>query len=235
MTRPFTILVIFFILSCKDTKKKSNPLKDIEAVTLQKQVTKFDTLPNGKKLLDTYDSGMALYYKEVIGSDTLKGGGITCYGMDDSLRYFYFKKGNTLHLLNQSSKYGSAWSLGILERDFNSFFMTCIDNGNSCPSSYQIFDKKTGLNLMGEKVEAISYAYLHDTLFMLYDNRSKNRKSSNITLFNVRTKGRENYKLPTNLPELCDIQIDKISRRILKISFTNYVGDNFEKTKTYNR
>lgn len=49
------------------------------------------TLPNGKLLLDSMDSGMNLHYKEVVGSDTLKGGYTIGYGTDDSMEYFYLR------------------------------------------------------------------------------------------------------------------------------------------------
>ena len=93
-----------------------------------------ELLPNGKRLLDTYDSAMSLYYKEVVGSDTLLDGGITCYGEDDSMRYFYLRKGNEMHLLNQSSVYQSPWSLGVVEEEFSDFFLVRLDNGNSSPA-----------------------------------------------------------------------------------------------------
>lgn len=194
-----------------------------------------DTLPNGKRLLNNIDSSMSMYYKEVVGPDTLSGGYIICYGIDDSTKYFYLKYGDTLYLLNQTPIYTSTWSLGTLEKDFDTFFMTRIDNGNSTPSSYQIFDKKTGHNILGDKFEAISYAYLQDTLFMLYDNWIKNQTADSITLFNTITKRKESYKLPNDLPEPCDVQIEDLSQKNLKVSFTGYIGSSFEKTRTYRR
>ena len=190
MKRLLKILTLF-IFSSFHEENRTTPRK-AAAYDSSKKNEHFVTLPNGKILLDTYDSGMVFYYKEVVGSDTLKGGGITCYGIDDSMRYFYLQNGKELHLLNQSTKYQSPWSLGILEKDFTTFFMTRIDNGNGYPCSYQIFDKKTGVNILGAKIEAISYAYLQDTLFMLYDNWAKKQKADSITLFNVRTKKIEN-------------------------------------------
>ncbi len=236
MIRPLQILtIILFLFSCNQPQKKT----EMEKPKLPKHIDllepDLDTLPNGKRLLDNMDSGMVYYYKEVVGSHTLNGGYITCYGIDDSTKYFYLRHGDTLHLLNQGSILASTWGLGTLEKDFPTFFMTTIDNGNGCPSSYQIFDKQTGKNILGNKVEAISYAYLQDTLFMLYDNWNEHKRSDSITLFNVRTKTKEVYQLPNDLPEFCDIQIDKLSKNKLKLSFETYVGDNFESTKTYSR
>jgi len=234
MIRHFKILVLILIIaSCYEQNKIDS--QEGRPNNLRSKRKHVDTLPNGKILFDTYDSGKVFYYKEVVGSDTLKGGAITCYGIDDSIRYFYLRNGNLLHLLNQSSKYQSPWSLGTLEKDFTTFFMTRIDNGNGCPFTYQIFDKKTGLNILGEKVEAMSFAYLQDTLFMLYDNWTDNHRQDSFTLFNACTNRKEAYKLPNNLPAYCDIQIDKLTKKNLAISFTTYVGDNFEKTKIFNR
>ena len=236
MIRPLVILTTFILFfSCRRTDKKPEP----KSVKIPKHIDilepDHDTLPNGKRLLDNIDSGMVHYYKEVVGSDTLKGGYITCYGIDDSTKYFYLRYGDTLHLLNQGSIFASTWGLGTLEKDFTTFFMIRIDNGNGCPSSYQIFDKRTGKNILGDKVEADSYKYLQDTLFMLYDSWNQHKRTNNITLFNVRTKKKEFYEFPDHLPDFCDIQINKLSPKSLTVTFESYVGDNFESTKTYSR
>jgi hypothetical protein len=236
MVRLLVILAIFLSLfSCHRSQKKLeskivNRLRLIDILEPD-----LDTLPNGKRLLDNIDSGMVHYYKEVVGSDTLKGGYISCYGIDDSTKYYYLRAGNTLHLLNQGSILASTWGLGTLEKDFTTFFMIRIDNGNGCPSSYQIFDKGTGKNILGDKVEADSYTYLQDPLFMLYQNWNQHERTNTITLFNVRTKKKEFYKLPDHLPDFCDIQIGKLSTKNLTVTFESYVGDIFEKTKIYSR
>jgi hypothetical protein len=242
MIRPLIILtLLLLLLSCNRSQRKleTKIIDSPEQTAIPKQIDMLepdhDTLPNGIRLLDNIDSGMVNYYKEVVGSDTLKGGYITCYGIDDSTKYFYLRNRDKLYLLNQTPIYTSTWSLGILEKDFDTFFMTQIDNGNGCPSSYQIFDKRTGKNILGDDVKAYSYAFLQDTLFMLYESWNKHKPTNNITLFNVKTKTKEIYKLPDNLPEFCDIQIAKLSRKNLKLSFETYVGDNFESTKTYSR
>lgn len=237
MNRPLVILTTFILLfSCGRLEKKP---EQSTAVQTTKHIDilepDHDTLPNGKRLLDNMELGMVHYYKEVVGSDTLKGGYITCYGIDDSTKYFYLRHGDTLHLLNQGSILASTWGLGTFEKDFSNFFMTQIDNGNGCPSSYQIFDKRTGKNILGDKVEADSYKYLQDTLFMLYETWDDHKRTNTITLFNVTTKKKEFYKLPDNLPEFCDIQISKLSKKSLSLTFESYVGDTFELTKTYSR
>jgi hypothetical protein len=234
MTRLLIILTILFaIYSCKEQIKPNT--KKTEKFINSKKVENFDTLPNGKLLLDTYDSGMVFYYKEVVGSDTLKDGKITCYGIDDSIRYFYLRDGENLHLLNQSTIHQSPWSLGRLEKEFNTFILITLDNGNGCPTSYQIFDKATGNNILGDKIVANGYIFLKDTLFMFYDNWNKNKQADTLTLFNVKTKNREFFKLPNNLPEFCDIQIEKLSKTKLKVTFETFVGDRYEKSKTYSR
>ena len=229
--RTLYILLALFLIFCSCEQKSKN-----DATLINSEKDKYlDTLLNGKAILDTYDSAMLLYYKEVVGSDTLNDGSITRYGIDDSMRYFYLQNGNKLHLLNKSSKYQSPWSLGTLERDFSTFFLTRIDNGNSCPSSYQVFDKTSGLNILGDKIKAISYAYLQDTLFMLYDNSTRDKQLDSITLINVLTKRREVYKLPPNLPHDIEIQIDTLTKTYFKVSLSSYVGENFEMTEKYSR
>ena len=240
MIRSLFILTIFpALFSCNSPEKKPAQKPAQKSAAIPSMIDLLepdrDTLPNGKRLLDNVDSGMVHYYKEVVGSDTLQGGYITCYGIDDSTKYFYLRHGKQLHLLNQGSIYASTWGLGTLEKDFAGFFMTSIDNGNGCPASYQLFDKKTGLNILGPGAEADSYAYLNDTLFMLYDTWHEHKRTGEICLFNVSTKKRESFALPDSLPDFCDIQIDRLTRRTLKLSFSAYVGDFSEMTRTYKR
>jgi hypothetical protein len=236
MTRPLIILTIFLTsFSCNRTEEKV----ESKTINLTKQIDllepDLDTLPNGIRLLDNVDSGMVNYYKEVVGSDTLKGGYILCYGIDDSTKYLYIKKGENLHLLNKTPIYTSTWSLGTIEKDFTNSILTQIDNGNGCPSSYQLFDKQTGENILGEGLKANGYISYNDTLFMFYDNWSKNKQADTLTLLNVKTKRREFFKLPNNLPEFCDIQIEKLSKKNLKVTLETFVGDRYEKSKTYSR
>jgi hypothetical protein len=236
MIRPLIILTIFLLfLSCNRPLKKP----ELKIVDRPKEIDilepDLDTLPNGKRLLDNIDSGMVYYYKEVIGSDTLKGGYILCYGIDDSTKYLYIRKGKNLHLLNKTPINTSTWSLGTLEKDFTYSVLTQVDNGNGCPSSYNLFNKKTGENILGEAINANGYIFLKDTLFMFYDNWNRNKKADTLTLLNVKTKSREFYKLPNNLPEFCDIQIKKLSKTNLKVSFETFVGDRYKKSKTYSR
>jgi hypothetical protein len=151
MIRALKILSLLFLLSCNSVEKHSNLQQITKTDSVPITSSKNNTLPNGQRLLDNLDSGMVLYYKEVVGSDTLKGGYITCYGIDDSAKYFYLRHGDKLHLLSKTPKYTSTWSLGTLEKDFDSFFITNIDNGNGVPSTYQVFDKKTGENILEKK------------------------------------------------------------------------------------
>ncbi|MEJ8817485.1 hypothetical protein [Lacibacter sp. H407] len=202
-----------------------------------------DTLPNGKKILNNIDSGMDHYYKEVVGTDTLTGGYLTCYGIDDSMKYFYLRHGDTLHLLNQTPTYTSTWSLGVLEKDFDNFFITRIDNGNGVPETFQVFDKTTSKNLLGDKVEAWNFKYLGDTLFFLYDNHSVklignyiNRKyADSIFLYNVKSGMRQGYKLPyENQSDIIYYDIKNLTKRNLIVSRRDHYTE-VEKLVKYNR
>jgi hypothetical protein len=228
MIRPLVILTTFVLLfSCDRLEKKPEQLK---VVKTSKQIDilepDHDTLPNGKRLLDNLDSGMVHYYKEVVGSDTLKGGYITCYGIDDSIKYFYLRHGDTLHLLNQTPIYTSTHSLGTLEKDFDTFILTTVDNGNGVPFTYQIFDKRTGKNILGDKVEAWNYKYLGDTLFFLYDNHTVNlignyidrKYADSIFLFNSKTGRRQGFRLAKENPnDIIYYDIKSITNKSLTI------------------
>jgi hypothetical protein len=202
-----------------------------------------DTLPNGKRLLDNMDSGMVHYYKEVVGSDTLKGGYITCYGIDDSTKYFYLRHGDTLHLLNQTPIYTSTWSLGTLEKDFDNFILTTVDNGNGVPFTYQIFDKRTGKNILGDKVEAWNYKKYGDSLFFLYDNHTvtiignhiNRKKADSIFLYNATSGRQQRFKLPNEIPYDSYLDLKKITKNNLTISWVQMMTDDDEKLVKYSR
>ena len=167
------------------------------------------------------------YYKEIVGSDTLKGDFITCYGIDDSMKYFYLRNGDTLHLLNKASIHKSSWSLGTLEKDFDSFFITRIDNGNDVPFTYQVFDKKEGKNLLGNNVVALDFKYLKDSLFFLYDNHTANftgnyidrKEADSIFIYNIKSGNRQGFKLPFENPtDIIYYDLIKITKNNLIIS-----------------
>ena len=235
MIRPLVILTTFILFfSCGRTDKKPEP----KSVGIPKQIDilepDHDTLPNGKRLLDNMDSGMVHYYKEVVGSDTLKGGYITCYGIDDSTKYFYLRHGDTLHLLNQTPIYTSTWSLGTLEKDYNSFFLTRVDNGNGTVSTYQVFDKRTGKNILGDKVEAWNYHTLNDSLFFLYDNHTVNlignhidrKEADSIFLYNTASGRRQGFNLAKENPnDIIYYDIKNLSKHSLTISRREHYTD----------
>ncbi len=244
MIRPLVILTIFLSLfSCNINEKKP----EAKAVGIPKEIDILepdrDTLPNGKRLLDNIDSGMVHYYKEVVGSDTLIGGYISCYGIDDSTKYFYLRHGDTLHLLNQTPMYTSTWSLGTLEKDYNSFFLTRVDNGNGTVATYQIFDKRTGKNILGDKVEAWNYKTYNDSLFFLYDNHTVNyigtyidrKKADSIFLYNAVSGRRQRFKLPKEIPYDSYLDLKKITKNSLTISWVQIMTDDDKKFVTYSR
>ncbi len=244
MIRPLVILTILILfISCDRAGKKPEP----KIVSIPKQIDilepDHDTLPNGKRLLDNMDSGMVHYYKEVVGSDTLKGGYISCYGIDDSTKYFYLRHGDTLHLLNQTPIYTSTWSLGTLEKDFNTFILTRVDNGNGVPATYQIFDKLTGENILGKDVEAWNYKTFNDSLFFLYDNHTVNlignyidrKPADSIYLYNAVSGRRKGFKLPKEIPYDSYLDLKRITKNILTISWVQIMTNDDEKLVTYSR
>lgn len=202
-----TLSILILLFSC-NTSERGSDWKETSAVKIQ-QVANFDTLPNGQRLLDNMDSAFYYYYKEVVGTDTLKGGYVTCYGVDDSMNYFYLRHGDTLHLLNKREKIVGAKSLGTLEEDFDSFFISRIDNGNGVAETYQVFDKRSGKNLLGEGVEAWGFKCLGDALYFLYDNHTVNlidnyyidrKEADSIFLYNIKSDVRQGFKLPSKEP-----------------------------------
>jgi hypothetical protein len=244
MIRPIQILtVVLFLFSCKQSSKKPEAEKLFYPKEIDFLEPDLDTLPNGIRLLDNIDSGMVHYYKEIVSSDTLKGGYISCYGIDDSTKYFYLRHGNQLHLLNQTPIYTSTWSLGRLEEDFDSFILTRIDNGNGEPSTFQIFDKQTGKNILGENVEACNYQTYNDSLFFLYDNHTvklagnyiDRKQADSIFLYNANSGRRQRFKLAKEIPYDSYIELKEITKNTLTISWVKIMTEDKEKLVEYNR
>jgi hypothetical protein len=234
MIRCFSILAILFFLSCNPKENKSAQEQTTKADTVKNNTVNYDTLPNGIRLLDNSDSSMHVYYREVVGSDTLTGGYITCYGIDDNSKYFYLRHDDTLHLLNKISKEATTWALGVLEKDFPAFFITAVDHGNNVPETYQVFEKSTAKNLLGNSKEAWNYKYLDDTLFFLYDNHTltitgnyaERKDADSIFLYNIKSGSREGFKLPEASPDdIIYYDIKRLTNHSLTISsrkeFTN--------------
>jgi hypothetical protein len=226
MCRFFFILLSLILLSCSNTEKRP--------ASSQKRIVDFDTLPNGQRLLDNLDSGMMLYYKEVVGPDTLSNGNITCYGIDDSMQYLYLRHGDTLHLLNKEPRYVSAWSLGTLHEEFDSFFITRIDNGNSVPESYMVFNKLTGQNILGYRRYINDYRDLGDDLFLFYEDRER---PDSVFLYNVISKKEESFPFEpsTNPSDIIYIYLDRVTKKSLRVSYYKAFSDEDEKTIIYKR
>lgn len=164
MYHSFIILIFILFVACTSGGKRK--LSDKDSVQISGNVH-FDTLPNGQRILNNIDSSFFYYYKEVVGPDTLTDGYITCYGIDDSMNYFYLRHGDTLRLLSKAPRSVSAWSMGLFEKEKGGFLLTRIDNGNSFPVSYQVFKKSTGKNIFGEGAVVCDYRELGNDIFFL--------------------------------------------------------------------
>lgn len=225
MIRYIILILLIFCFSC-NTNKNSKAVRAIK---------NYDTLPNGQKLLDNSDSSMEIYYRNVVGSDTLKGGYITCYGIDDSKVYFYLRHGDTLHLLNTTPTNTLAWSAGILESDYKNCFIIMIDNGNQVPTTYQIFDKNSSENMLGNNQTFCSYKFYRNKLFLIYANRDMYGKPDTVFFYSTSTKQSKSYKLPNDIPNELELEIKRISQKTFTINYSDFMGNYNLKEKTYNR
>lgn len=244
MIQHLFILTFFLaVFSCNTHQRKNETKSGHRSKQIDILEPDLDTLPNGKRLLDNIDSGMTLYYKEIVGSDTLKGGYISCYGIDDSTKYFYLRHGDTLHLLNQTPIYTSSHSLGTLEKDFDNLILTTIDNGNGVPSTYQIFDKRTGNNILGDKIVAWNYRIFTDSLFLLFDNHSvkligdsiERKPADSIFLYNATSGRLQGFKLPKEIPFDSHIDLKQITKKTLTISWVKIMTNDKETIINYSR
>jgi len=137
-----------------------------------------------------------------------------------------------------------AWSLGTLEKDFDSFFISRIDNGNGVAETYQVFDKRTGKNLLGDEVEAWGFKYLGDALYFLYDNHTVNlidnyyidrKEADSIFLYNIKNDVRQGFKLPSKKPtDVIYYNIKTLTKNSLTISITEHYSRQ-EKLMKYSR
>lgn len=243
MPQPAKIFIFLCLFSCSDRETKPLPNNKTNTQLIDILEPDKDTLPNGKRLLDNIDSGMSLYYKEVVSSDTLKGDYIICYGIDDSCKYFYLRHGDTLYLLNKTPIYTSTHGLGTLEKDFDNYFITRVDNGNGVPETYQVFDKKNGKNLLGNKAEAWNFRYSDNSLYFLYDNHTINltgnhinrKPADSIYLYNVKTGKREGFKLDSKIPHDSYLNLKTLTKHSLTISWVQMMSNEKEHLVKYSR
>ena len=235
MLRLLQILTIFTFFSCNHENKKIEKKPSANNYFIERGNTKNDTLPNGKRLFDNRDSMMFIHYREVVGSDTLKDGYITCYAIDDTCRYFYLRHGDSMYLLSKTDWRSSSHSLGVFFKDFDRYLMTVFDHGNGFPETYQVYDKTNGRSVIGSEIEAASYKIYNGELFLLYDNSCDGRLADSITLVNVTARSRQGYKLPDSMPKYLDIRIEKLTKEKLTISYSAYIGYTGDKVKTYSR
>lgn len=243
MMRLLILTIVLSLISCDETQKELAPQKANIPVQEKMLERGFDTLPNGKRLLDNMHEGMVHYYKELVSSDTLKGGYIACYGFDDSAKYFYLRRGDKLHLLNQEAIHVSAWSLGKLEKDFDSFIVTVVDKGNGVPSTYQIFEKETGENRLGSNVEAWDYEAYNDSLFFLFDNQlvdlagnyADPKSADSIFLYNATSGRREGFALLKKVPSNSFLDLKIVNEKEFTFSWRQVGNDGDERLITYRR
>ncbi|MBI3512248.1 MAG: hypothetical protein HY064_16430 [Bacteroidetes bacterium] len=238
-TRTIIFFIFIFFISCNsnDTFQQNAQVKNIDSVKDTAQTKRNsteinpDSLYHHLKIINTLDS--PYYYKDQVGPTRIKGGYELSYAADDSSRYLFLKNGNSVHLLDKAKNYsGSYYSLGTLGEDHADFFTIIHDNGNGNPSDFEIFDKKTGENILGKDSLYCSSLTFKDTLFLL----SYNLEKKNLTLFNVIKRTREYFELPNDLPEAADIQLDKVSNKNLTIIYYDVLNYGKPgKRKTYKR
>jgi hypothetical protein len=224
---PFLLLLFFISCNSDNAVKKIDPKNEL--------IKSADTLlqkPSTVKmpqLVNTLDS--PYYYKDQVGPTPLKGGYQLIYAADDSLKYVYLKNGESVQLLKKINN-GSYWYLGTLGEDYDDCFILNHDNGNGCPHSFELFDKKTGENHLGKDTSFCSYLIFKDTLFMIDFDLKKN----NLTLFNGSTNRKEYFNLPDDITQYADIELDNLTNKKLTISYSDFLHYEIPtKTKTYNR
>ena len=235
MFRLLQVLTFFVFLSCDSGKKKIEQKKESARFFFETGNTRNDKLHNGKWLFDNTDSMMFMHHREVVGSDTISEGFITCYAFDDSCKYFYLLKGENIYLLNKTNYERSFNSLGRFFKDFGEYFMISFDRGNDIPTAYQLFEKSNGKNVLGVGIEANGYTIYRGDLFLLYVSPQNNKAPDSLKLFNASTRGETSYKLPDSIPEYLDIEFEKLTEKSLKVQYSSFVGNKGYKTKTYSR
>lgn len=218
--RPFQLLILLFLTSCTahDTSNKSNDSKAV------------DTLSNGLRIINTIMDSVH-YYKDQVGTDSLLGNCQLVYAENDTTYFLYFKRGDTLNLLNQTDNSTSLHHLGNLVQDTTSFFILGHDQGNGSPYTYEYIDKRTGKNPLGWGTAFLDYKLLNDTPYLLYSDTVINDKTR-LTLFNTANKKKEFYDLQDGYWELF---IDTLTSKKLAIKYTTDRNKDSTKVKMYSR
>ncbi|HYE53610.1 MAG TPA: hypothetical protein VD996_02160 [Chitinophagaceae bacterium] len=94
-----------------------------------------------------------------------------------------------------------------------------VSKGNGLPATYQLIDRKTGSNLLGQNIEASNIQYLADTLFAVY------YQDKNVGLYNATSGKHETFKLPDGVPRDIYIDLKHLDEKVLVIGYTRIGSD----------
>lgn len=189
-----------------------------------------DTLSNGLKVIHTNIDSVH-YYKDMVDTDSLMNDYQVVYAENDTAYFLYLKHGEALHLLNTTSKYTSLHHLGNVTEDTTDYFILGHDNGNGSPYTYEYIDKKTGKNPLGLGKDFLGLANVQKTDYLLYADTTIN-KTTRLALFNISNQQKEYFEVQADYWKL---NLDTVTPKKLKITYTLDRNGDSAKTKTYSR
>lgn len=164
------------------------------------------------------------YYKNQVDTAFLKGGGYLYYMIDDSSKYLYLYNGSNKYLLNQHKlDEGSFYYLGILQSDYDNYFLLGHDNGNGVPYSGELIDKKSGKNLWHQKVTLLEHDGDSNYVFFLPES---NTITDKFTLCYIPTLKQQQFPLPEKVQQ--DTHNNPLSMFVHRSTKTHQLRVSFE-------
>ena len=230
------LLFVLVLFSCSENKKKKEVAENIkipnsDSISIQSKIITGSTL-------DSPGIFREEYYKDAPTNSVLYGGYITYFVKDSTTNYMYIKKEGNIRLLCKQENMTSCDNMGKVIRDFEQTFLLGHDNGNGCPYTYELIDKKTLKNLLGSKVSDINSDNIPHN-YLAFVEFINNSYSKCFYIYNVNNHKKEQFKLPKEIIEseyfnYSNLWVDTLADNKVAISYN--LGDSMpEYHKVYFR
>lgn len=217
-------ITFFLILSCKSDKDKLTiPKNKIEISKINEEI---DT----SKIIATQ--------KTEKSNDThLKGGFSIVYSTDDEEQYLIYKKGEkVIDTLNRCSIGCLEKNLGYVISDFDDTFILGQSFGGGNPTVIQLYEKKTGKNLIKQYSAIIDVDSTKQVV--LYSENDVPKQTDKMTLFDIKTRQKKTYEFPKEVfgePEILNrIHLTNSTDKSFTIEY-EFDDYNQKKQKMYSR
>ncbi|WP_298119586.1 hypothetical protein [Flavobacterium sp.] len=224
MKKVALVIPFFLFFSCKSDKDKfvipKNEIK-ISKVNQDIDTSKIIAIQKTEENNETY----------------LKGGFSIIYSTDNEEQYLIFKKDEkVIDTLNSCSFGCLEKNLGYVISDFDDTFILGQSFGGGNPTVIQLYEKKTGKNLIKQYSAIIDVDTTKQVV--LYSENDVPKQTDRMTLFDAKTRQKKTYEFPKEVfgePEILNrIHLTNTTDKSFTIEY-EFDEYNQKKQKMYSR